>query len=42
MFFGMYRTLLVYGEMVDVDFGGNRRDVGWGKRSRFSMFDKDE
>ena len=29
--FCMYKTLLVYNEMVDVDFGSNRRDVGWGK-----------
>ena len=40
MFFGMYRTLLVYGEMVDVDFGGNRQHVGRG--TIFSLFDKDE
>ena len=42
MFFGMYKTLLVYGEIVDVDVGGNRRHVGWGKGSIFSLFDKDE
>ena len=22
-------------EVVDVDFGGNRLDVGWGKQNRF-------
>ena len=42
MFFGMYRTLLVYCEMVDVDFGGNRWHVGWGKGSIFSLFDNYE
>ena len=42
MFFGMYMTMLVYDEMVDVDFGGNRWHVGWGKGSIFSQFDKDE
>ena len=30
MFFGMYKTLLVYDEMVVVGIGGNRRHVGWG------------
>ena len=42
MFFGMYKTLLVYNKMVDVDFSGNRRHVGWGNGSIFSLFDKDE
>ena len=41
-FFGMCKTLLVYDEMVDVDFGGNQQHVGWGKGSIFSLFYKDE
>ena len=41
-FFGMYKIFLCYGEMVDVDVDGNRRHVGWGKGSIFSLFDKDE
>ena len=28
-------------EVVDVDFGGNRLDVGWGNRTN-SLFDNDE
>ena len=40
--FGMYKTLLVYDVMVDVDFGDNRRHVGWGKGSISSLFDNYE
>ena len=35
-------SFFVWGEMVYVDFGGNRLHVGWGKGSIFSQFDKDE